>query len=74
MPLLLAVMPLKILGYLRPKKGAHFPFGRDALAVLHVCVPFCVAVMPFSQRLALFSGEHAHVTFPSFLKIVFEYL
>ena len=65
MPLLLAVMPLKILGYLRPKKGALFPFGRDALAVL--CVPFCVAVMPISQRLALFFGEHAHVTFPSFL-------
>ena len=24
-PLLLAVMPLKILGYLRPKKGCPFP-------------------------------------------------
>ena len=50
-PLLLAVMPLKILGYLRPKKSALFPLGRDALAVL--CVPFCVAVMPFFQRLVL---------------------
>ena len=50
-PLLLAVMPLKILGYLRPKKGALFPLGRDALAVL--CVHFCVAVMPFFQRLVL---------------------
>ena len=51
MPLLLAVMPFKILGYLRPKKGALFPLGRDALAVL--CVPFYVAVMPFFQRLVL---------------------
>ena len=50
-PLLLAVMPLKILGYLRPKTGALFPLGRDALAVL--CVHFCVAVMPFFQRLVL---------------------
>ena len=58
---------LKNIGLLTAKKKRvpFSPFGRDALAVL--CVPFCVAVMPFSQSLALFFGEHAHVTFPSFL-------
>ena len=68
-PLLLAVMPLKILGYLRPKKGALFPLGRDALAVL--CVPFCVAVMPFFQRLVLpfFHFEYSNNFLPIGIQI-----
>ena len=68
-PLLMAVMPLKILGYLRPKKGALFPLGRDALAVL--CVPFCVAVMPLFQRLVLpfFRFEYSNNFLPIGIQI-----
>ena len=62
--LLIGRNALKNIGLLTAKKRVTF----SQLAVMplryYVC-PFCVAVMPFSQRLALFFGEHAHVTFPS---------
>ena len=61
---------LKNIGLLTAKKkGALFPLGRDALSVL--CVPFCVAVMPFFQRLVLpfFRFEYSNNFLPIGIQI-----
>ena len=58
---------LKNIGLLIAKN--RVPFGRDALAVLLLCVPFCVAVVPFSQRLALFLVNMPSLLFRAFYSI-----
>ena len=76
-PLTLAVLPLKILGYLQPKKGCPFPTwpwcpcGIMCALLRVLCVPFCAAVMPFFQRLVLlfFRFEYSNNFLPIGIQI-----